>query len=169
LIMEKALGKKVDVNIIEMAPANHISALATGSVDAVFTLEPLVTIATSKGIAKVVEGSVISKYIGEGKSIPAASFAISTTFKESYSEQSKQFVDAMVEAIELINQNQSKYNYLYPKFTPISKELAPQVPITYFSAFPNIDELLFQKEIDVLFEAGLLDIKLDAKSLLYSR
>ncbi len=169
LILKNALGKEINVDIIEMAPANQIPALASKSVDALFTLEPLATITLVKGIGKVVSASPISKYIGGGDPIPAASFALNNNFIKTNPEISKKFVEAMEEAIELINKNQEKYRYLYPKFTPIKEGLSSKIPVTHFTTVDTMDIKLFQKEADILFNANLLEKHIDVTNIIYTK
>lgn len=167
LILSNALDFTPNTTIVEMAPANHISALASGSVDALFTLEPLATIALVNEVAQVVSTSPISKYIGDGEPMPAASFAVSTSFTSKHPEISKSFVNAMWEAIALINEDQEKYRYLYPKFTAITAKLAERIPVTHFATVADMDFKLFQKEIDILFQADLLEKNIRAEDLIY--
>jgi len=169
LILSKALGHTPNVRIIEMAPANQISALASGAIDALFTLEPLATIAVVKGVGQIIETSVISKYIGNGQAMPAASFAVGNPFIKNNPTTSKKFVEAMWEAIDLINADQRKYRYLYPKFTPIKKGLANKIPVTVFTKVSNMDLSLFQKEVDILFKAKLINKNFNVEKIVYSK
>jgi len=167
LILEKALGRLPDVTIIEMAPDEQISALASGAVDALFTLEPMALMAVLEGVGQIVESSLISTYIGGGKPLPAASFALSTAFIREDPKTAEKFAKAMWKAIHMINKDQTRYRYLYPRFTNISEELAGQIPVTNFATVQDMDIRLFQKEADILFEAGLLEKKLRVKDLVY--
>jgi chorismate mutase-like protein len=168
LILENTLGRLPAVNIIELAPADQIPALASGKIDALFTLEPMALIALLEGVGQVVETSPISKYIGGGQPMPAASFALSAAFIEAHPKSSRKFVQAMDKAIRMINKDQQRYRYLYPRFTTISTELAAQIPVTNYSTFKDMDLMLFQKEADILFEAGLLSRRLSVSNLVYT-
>ena len=168
LILEKALGWMPEVTIIEMAPADQIPALASGKVDALFTLEPMALMAVLQGVGQIVESSPISKYIGGGQPMPAASFALSTTFIKEHSQTAKKFVQAMDKAIRMINKDQEQYRYLYPRFTNITAELAGKIPVTHFTTVRDMDISLFQKEADILFKAGLLERRMEVKKLIYS-
>lgn len=167
LILSNALGTVPDITIIEMAPSNQIAALASGSVDAIFCLEPIGTIALVQEIGQVVSSSPISKYIGGGKPFPAASFAVSSSFINKYPNIAKDFVHTMWLAMEKINKDQKKYRYLYPKFTPIKEDLAGKIPVTLFTKVPDMDLSLFQKEADILYKAGLLEKEIQINQLVY--
>lgn len=167
LILKNALKIEIECEIIEMPAGNQIPALASGAVDALFSLEPIITISLKKGISEVLVSSPISRYIGNGKPIPAASFAVSQKFISDKPDNAQKFIDAMSEAISLINKDQLKYRNLYPKFTAISPELAEVIPITYFKTLSDMDIELFQKEADILFEAKLLEKKLNVKDFIY--
>jgi hypothetical protein len=73
----------------------------------------------------------------------------------------------MWKAIRLINKDQTRYRYLYPHFTHIPEELASQIPVTNFATVQDMDISLFQKEADILFEAGLLEKKFQVKEFVY--
>lgn len=167
LILKNALGRLPEVTILELAPAEHLPALASGEVDALFTLEPMALMAVIQDIGQVVEASPISRYIGGGQAMPAASFAISTAFIREQPKLSLKFVKAMGKAIGRVNKDQERYRYLYPRFTNISAELAPQIPVTNFATVKDMDLSLFQKEADILFEAGLLPRRLSVGKLMY--
>ena len=167
LILKNALGRLPAVTILELAPADQIPALATGKVDALFTLEPMALMAVLEGVGQVVETSPISRHIAGGQAMPAASFALSAAFIRERPKTSKKFVQAMDKAIRMINKDQQRYRYLYPRFTNIPADLAGQIPVTNFSTVKDMDLALFQKEADILFEAGLLTQKLSVKHLVY--
>lgn len=169
LILQKALGRIPSVSIIEMSPAEQIPALASGKVDALFTLEPMALLAVLQDVGQVIEKSPISKYIGDGKPFPAASFALSTAFVHKDGKTAKKFVKSMWKAMQRINKDQKKYRYLLPRFTNISADLAPQIPVTHFATVRDMDVSLFQKEADILFEAGLLEKRIDVGQLIYTK
>lgn len=168
LILQKALGRVPGVTIIEMTPAEQIPALASGEVDALFTLEPMALMAVLQDVGQIIEQSPISKYIGDGRPFPAASFALSTRFLQKDGKTAKKFAKGMWKAIKRINKEQEKYRYLLPRFTNISAELAPQIPVTNFAALKDMDLSLFQKEADILYDAGLLEKKIDVRRLVYT-
>nr|VFK60380.1 MAG: NitT/TauT family transport system substrate-binding protein [Candidatus Kentron sp. UNK]VFK69231.1 MAG: NitT/TauT family transport system substrate-binding protein [Candidatus Kentron sp. UNK] len=169
LILKKATEGTVDVTVTEMIPSNQIPALVSKSVDAIFCLEPICTIALEKGIGKILVTSPISRYISDGSPMPAASFAISSRFIQHRPKTALSFVEAMWSAIDLINANQERWRYLYPTFTPITPELAPKIPVTIFSKVNDMDLSLFQKEADILYEAGLLNRRTDVETLVYRK
>ncbi|MFC1723802.1 ABC transporter substrate-binding protein [Nanoarchaeota archaeon] len=51
-----------DVTIVQTAPAQQLSALSSGSIDAIFVLEPLATIGITSGEARILIQSPISTY-----------------------------------------------------------------------------------------------------------
>ncbi len=167
LILQKALGRSPQVTVIEMPPAEQIPALATGQIDALFTLEPMALLAVLQDVGQVIEQSPISKYLGTGKPFPAASFALSTSFIQKDDKTAKKFAKGMWKAMQRINKEQEKYRYLFPKFTTISAALAPQIPVTKFATVKDMDIQLYQKEADILFEAGLLEKRVNVQKLIY--
>lgn len=169
LILREALGRLPVVTVLELAPADQLAALASGQVDALFTLEPMALLALLQDIGQIVDTSPISRYIGEGEPFPAAGFALSNAFIREYPKESRKFVQAMEKAIRLVNKDQERYRYLYPRFTSISAELAPQIPVTNFATVKDMPLRLFQREADILFEAGLLPRRILVGDLVYKQ
>lgn len=155
------------VRITELPPASLVGALAAGSVDAIFCLQPVCTIAQQKAGAVAIETSPISSIMGDGRPITAASFGIAAAFTKSNPEKAKAFVEAMGEAMALINADPMKYRALYPKFSPVPAELASTVPVTRFMTLQDYSPDAIDREVRVLTEAGLLKPGLNHRALVY--
>lgn len=165
LILRNALGHLPPITVLELSPADQLQALASGQVDALFTLEPMALMAVLQDIGQVISTSPISRYIGNGQAFPAASFAISTAALRDRPKESRKFIQAMEKSIRMINRDQEQYRYLYPRFTNISAELAPQIPVTKYAVLKDMDLTLFQREADILYEAGLLPRRIRVSDL----
>jgi NitT/TauT family transport system substrate-binding protein len=155
------------VRITELPPASLVGALAAGSVDAIFCLQPVCTIAQTKTGAVAIETSPISAIMGDGRAIAAASFGVSTAFSKAKPDKAKAFVEAMNEAMTLINADPKQYRVLYPQFSPVPADIALAVPVTSFMTLQNYDPEAIDREIRVLTEAGLLKPGLNHKALIY--
>jgi NitT/TauT family transport system substrate-binding protein len=156
-----------NVRITELPPASLVGALAAGSVDAIFCLQPVCTIAQKKIGAVAIETSPISNVMGDGRPISAASFGIATAFSRNSPSRAVAFVEAMNEAMTLINADPIKYRSLYPQFSPVPPDLAAVVPVTRFMTLQNYQPEAIEREIRVLTEAGLLKAGFDHKALVY--
>lgn len=167
IILRQAGIEPNSVNIVQLPPPNMLPSLESRSIDACFALEPVITIGKAKGLTRIVEGSPIAKYIGNGKSICAASFLISSRWADNSPDAADAFVTSVYEAVEIIANSYAKSTRFYPEFTPIPPDIAPQVTITDFATInaPDLDGL--QKEADILQDADVIQGNLEINQLLY--
>lgn len=155
------------VNIVELPPQNQLPALASGSADALFCLQPICTLAQDNLGARPIEASPIGRILGNGRPIAAASFGLSTDFIRERPDTARRFVEAMWRAIELVNADQARYRSLYPSFAPIPEALAPRVPVTKFMTSRDWDRTVVEREIRALRSANLLTAPIEIDRLVY--
>ena len=167
IILRKEGVKPDAVKIVQLPPPNMLPSLQGGTIDACFALEPLITIGETKGLTRVVAASPIAKYIGEGKPICAASYLISSKWADEQPKAADAFVRSVYMALDLIESDYAKAAELYPEFTPIPAEIAPQIVITRFATINNPDIAGLEKEVAVLREAGVISEALDVQELLF--
>ena len=167
-IILNAAGVDADkVTIIQLPPANMLPSLSAGSVDACFALEPIITIGTARGVSRILEPSPIVRYIGNGESICAASFLISTAWADANPQAADDFVRSVYESISFIETNYIEASVVYPEFSAIPEDLAQSVAITRFATIDAPDLIGMQTEATVLHQAGILQTTPDVKSLFY--
>jgi NitT/TauT family transport system substrate-binding protein len=75
------INAKTDVEIVQLPPENHIGALASGQIDALYTLEPLVTVAVAQGIGEVLVQGLNAKYIVNP--FPGGAYVVSQKFYQA--------------------------------------------------------------------------------------
>ncbi|WP_210272688.1 ABC transporter substrate-binding protein [Chthonobacter rhizosphaerae] len=102
-IQNVALAKTVlerngvkDPSVIELPIGQHVAALAAGQIDACYTLEPTGTVGTLKGISRILESGVISKYILGDPDAPwyGGSASLTTSFLNTRPETAKAYMEA---------------------------------------------------------------------------
>ena len=167
IILHQAGVKPDAVKIVQLPPPNMLPSLQSGTIDACFALEPIITIGKVKGLTHVVIASPITRYIGEGKPICAASYLISSKWADKHPKAADAFVQSVYEAVELIESDYAKAAKLYPEFTPIPTEIAPQIVITQFATIDKPDIGGLEKEVSVLRDAGVITAPLDVQTLLF--
>ncbi|MEO1997945.1 MAG: ABC transporter substrate-binding protein, partial [Planctomycetaceae bacterium] len=167
VILSKAGLDPETVTIRQMPPEKLLPALSSGTVDAIFTLEPYITIGTEQAAARVLTPSPIVKYIGGGAPICAASFLVSTQWADANPAAADSFVAAVQQAVQIIEDDYEACAARYPEFTPIPAELATHVAITRFASFQNPDRSGLKRESETLVQSGTLESSPDLSRVFY--
>jgi len=166
-IMLEEEGLTGKVNVVQTKPAQQLNALSSGSVDAIFVLEPLTSIGESKGVSRVLVESPITKYFMDGMLWETSVF--STEFVNGNPETAEKISNAIDDAIQFINSNQDKAKSYYSEFTSVEDSLEPKlsVPVYQTNSDMNIDE--FRGLANKLKKEGLLEKDIPVDSMFYKR
>ncbi len=162
------LSTDTDVTLVELAIPLQVQALESGQVDAVIALEPVVTIATSKGIAKVLVPSPAMKYI-------AAPFYggvgnISTTFLNQSPDTTRKVVAVFKKATEEINADPDSARVFLKGYTPLDADLSKIVTLPFFKMYTDFsaqDISAIQKFVDIFYENKIIETKVDVENVIY--
>jgi len=140
------------VNIIQMKPSLQAQALASGQVDALFTLEPIGTIAESKGISKTIEVNPL--YDEVLKPFPTAASAFSQEFASDNKETTKRYLKAIEESHSL------------SKYTSIDESLTSKVGIYSYWNRDQIDLNAVDGLIELYLENNIIDSRFSAEDMI---
>lgn len=154
------------INIVQMAPSLQTQALASGQVDVLFTLEPIGTIAESKGIAKIIAVNPLYKYIL--KPFPTAASAFSIEFIMQNSETITRYEKAIEEAHQFIEINEKGAKQSLPKYTTINQEIADNVGIYSYWSKEEIDINAVEKLIDLYIKNGIINKEVNPQNIILS-
>jgi NitT/TauT family transport system substrate-binding protein len=158
--------------VIELPIGQHVAALASGQVDAAYTLEPTGTIGRLNGSTRVLETGVISKYILGDAMAPwfGGSASLKAEFVQQYPAQAKKFVAAYAKGIALVRSNPSEARQYLKGYTAIEGPLSSEVPLaayTLYNEFTPKDVAHFQKFFDLFSDKGIFSSRLMVESMLY--
>ncbi len=162
-IMLEEEGLTGKVNVVQTKPSQQLNALSSGSVDAIFVLEPLITTGEFKGISKVLVESPITTYFMDGMLFEVSIF--STEFIKENPETAKKISKAVDSAILFINSNPNQAKAYYSEYTPIDDELESKLPITTYETSNNLNVQEFQELADKLYEEGILEGRVDVEDI----
>lgn len=165
-LMLEQEGLDGEVTIIQTAPSQQLNALGSGSVDAIFVLEPLATIGESKGISRTLVQSPISKYYQNGIIFETSVF--STEFFNSKPATAKKIIRAVDKAIVYINENPEVVKKYYSEFTSIEDSLEQSLPVAKYYPSYAMDADAFQEDADIFMNTGLIEEKIDVTTVLIS-
>lgn len=159
--------------VTELPIGQHVPALAAGQLDAVYTLEPTGTAGRLKGLTRVLEPGVISKYVLGNADAPwfGGSASVTSAFLKDKPELAKRYIAAYAKAVEWVRKNPDESRTHMDGFTAIDASLVKEVPLsgfTLYNEFKASDIDYFQKFFDVFTERKIFSRRLDVKSLLYT-
>ncbi len=159
-------------SVIELPIGQHVPALAAGQIDAAYTLEPTGTAGRLKGLTRVLEPGVISKYVLGNADLPwfGGSASVTTAFMKDKPELCKRYVAAYAKCVDWVRRNPDESRSHMDGFTAIEAALVKEVPLsgfTLYNEFKPADIEAFQKFFDVFTERKIFSRRLDVKSLLY--
>jgi len=152
--------------------SQHVAAIESGQIDAAYTLEPTGTVGTLKGITRVLENGVVSKYILGDPQAPwfGGSAVLSTKFIEQYPETSALYAEAYRRAVQDIRDNPDEARQYLVGYTAIEGELVDKVPLvgyTMYDEFSSEDIAYFQKFFDFMTEQAIFSRSVDVADLMY--
>lgn len=150
----------------------HIAAIESGQIDAAYTLEPTGTVGEVKGLTRVLENGVVSKYIlGDAKAPWFGGAAVlSSKFIQQYPATTKTYTEAYRRAIEDIRKNPDEVRQYMVGYTSIEGDLVQKVPMigyTMYNEFKPEDLTYFQKFFNFMTDKKVFSKQLDVASLLY--
>jgi NitT/TauT family transport system substrate-binding protein len=159
--------------VTELPIGQHVPALAAGQLDAVYTLEPTGTAGRLKGLTRVLEPGVISRYVLGNADAPwfGGSASVTSAFLKDKPDLARRYVAAYAKAVEWVRKNPDESRTHMDGFTAIDASLVKEVPLsgfTLYNEFKPSDIDYFQKFFDVFTERKIFSRRLDVKSLLYT-
>jgi NitT/TauT family transport system substrate-binding protein len=162
-----------NVQPIELPVGQHVPALAAGQIDAVYTLEPSGTVGKVKGVSRILEAGVISKYMLGDPLAPwfGGSASLITSIIKERPADVKKFITAYTKGVEFIRKNPEESRKSLDGFTAIEEAVVKEVPLAdfvMFNEFKPSDIAYFQKYFDVFTERKIFSKTVDVKSLIYS-
>ncbi|RRS04955.1 ABC transporter substrate-binding protein [Aquabacterium soli] len=170
IILEK--NGITDPKVIELPIGQHVPALAADQLDAVYTLEPTGTAGRLKGLTRVLENGVISKYVLGAADAPwfGGTASVTTSFLKERPDDAKKYIAAYARAVDFVRKNPAEVRKHIDGFTAIDASLVQEVPLsgfTLYNEFTASDIGYFQKFFDVFTERKIFSRAVPVKPLIY--
>jgi len=143
-----------EVPFPEMQPA-----LAKGSVDAAFSIEPFVTQSVQQG-DKVLGYS----YVDTESSMQVGAYAVTNRFAESDPELVKRFQAAVAETAAYVDANEDEFRTFLSKSAKIPPDLAKEIVLPKWTGEVNAESLANTAKL--MERYGLVDSPVDSAKLL---
>jgi NitT/TauT family transport system substrate-binding protein len=167
----KAVGlQESDYSMQEQQMSVHIGGMQSGQFDAAYTLEPIVTMMVSQGIARRLETGLIAKYMlgREDACAVLAGGVMSGKFLQERPQVAERLARAWARALKDGNDD-PKARELLSKHMNTAPAIAPTVPLSYYNMVRDLkpQEIAdFQNLVDQATAAGLVKSKIDVKTML---
>src|SRR4028118_1727051 len=151
------------VNFIQLAPTAQLPALQSGSVDALYAYEPLVTIALNQGSDfRAISGSIYTSLL---EPCPLVVLIVDRNFERQHPDTVKRAAGAFDDIFKLMREQPAVANAALVPYLKIPGNVAPKVNLQNmtYSGQMQLDNL--QRFIDILREIGEIQNPIDAKQL----
>jgi NitT/TauT family transport system substrate-binding protein len=153
--------RTADFRLVEVPFPQMIAALDSGSVDAVLTLEPFVTLGLTKKTARLLEPAALKAY---GDHFLIASWFTTRTWEKNHPDTARAFRRAMLKASAYIRVNQARARDILTRHTKLSPELAAAITLPAFAG--EIAKNDVQPLIDLAARYGFISAPFPAERLL---
>ena len=154
------------INIVQLAPSLQVQALASGQVDALFALEPVGTVAESKGIAKVISVNPLYKELL--KPFPTSVSAFSQEFVTNNPKTVQKYILAIESAHKFIEANETEAKKSLSTYANINENITDKVGIYSYWSRNQIDINAVDKLVDLYVSNGILKNKVSIKNVILS-
>ena len=159
-------------SVVELPIGQHVAAIATGQVDACYTLEPTGTVGRLNGTCRVLEAGVVAHYILGDPMAPwhggAASLTVDILGKQP--DAAKKYIAAYARGVQLVRGQPGEARQYLKGYTAIEGALTAEVPLAAYmlhDEFKPSDVAYFQKFYDLFAEKGIFSKKVAVEPLLY--
>jgi ABC-type nitrate/sulfonate/bicarbonate transport system substrate-binding protein len=164
-IFQKSLGKSSAVNITQVAPNLQLQTLERKEVAAFFTIEPNVTIAIEKNIAKVLVDNPRCKYILDP--FPAGGGVLAARFLTARPKEAQATREALNEAIAAIRANEQAVKQYLPRYSPIDPVLAPKSRLYEWWTSSEVKPESLQAVSDLLEKGKILTAHINVSHFIW--
>ncbi len=169
IFAQHGLSTKNDILLVDLAGSLQVQALASGQVDALLTIEPMGTIAEMNGISRELVHAAVEEFLADP--FYGGAGVLRTEFAEENPETTKKILAIFARAIEEINANPEQARVYLTKYTPLTEELANEVPFVEFkmySDFTEEDINALQTFFDIFWEYEVIGTPVKVRDIVYS-
>ncbi|TQE96904.1 MAG: ABC transporter substrate-binding protein, partial [Spiribacter salinus] len=122
ILRQNDLEPGEDVDLREIAVGQQVTAVASGSVDATLSLEPIGSIAGNVEDVKKAQNNPVAQHIADPFYSGAA--VLTQTFIDERPEVARKVVDVIDEATRMANENFDQYRPVIAEYTAVTEEQA---------------------------------------------
>lgn len=162
-LKEKGIDSST-IQFVQLPPPQHLTALTAGSIDALFTYEPTISIALTSGGIRKIYGSVYSEQLEHS---PLGVALVSTQFVNNHPREAKKAVNAFDRAFDYLHTNDKDVRDMTKTLFKLDQKVVDVLGMTYFRNSQQIDKTLVAKLLDILVASGEFTSKPDLTNAYY--
>ncbi len=151
------------VEILQIDIKLQLQALSAGEVDALYTVDPIVTMAQVNDIAEVMVKGPENDYILNPMATGAG--LVSVSFLKENPKIAHSYINAMYEAVDFMRLNEKQTREIIATETKLDVDVADNMDLIGYWKLNETDYATVQGYLDFLLNAGILDRHIDAESL----
>lgn len=151
------------IEFAQLAPADQLTALEAGSIDALFSYEPVLTTALQTKNYRKISDSIIY----EDKDSPVGLGLISTDFIQKNPQAAKKIVSTFDQAQDFISSNDTKTRDKLSQNFKLKPEVANNMNYIKWSKNSDLGEVKLQSYVDFLVGLGELKNRTEVRELIY--
>lgn len=141
------------VQFVQLPPPAQLASLSSGSIDALFTYEPVTTAAELEGGFRVISGSVYASLLTPN---PIGSSVVSRRYERNAPEASARVIKAIDEAVLYMRANPTEAASLLTKWASLPPPIASRVHFVDVTVGEELDMRNLQAFADLLRDVGEL-------------
>src|SRR3989344_986001 len=162
------LDSDKDIIIVELAPALQAQALASGQIDVLVAIEPMLTTVKGKDIGKEIVKGMTNQFIANP--FYGGAGIVNVDFAKKNPTTTARVIEIVDRVVKEIKENPQIANQYLKGYTPLEDNLISQAPVLRFQMANNLtsDEMTAgQKFLDIFSTYKVVDGQLDFEKLLY--
>ncbi|GAA4119372.1 ABC transporter substrate-binding protein [Enteractinococcus coprophilus] len=137
------LGLSPDsVDLVEMPNPDMAPAVANGSVDVIWQVEPFQTISQQSGLKRIGD-----MFAGPAADMPVGGWVTTREFAEQNPDVLAAFQDALAKSSEDLQGNHELHLELVPQYTEIDESVAQELTLPHYDTELNVDALQYGADL----------------------
>lgn len=157
--LQVAVGADHNVTFVPLQPPIQVQSLASGSIDALYTLEPTPTIAEAEINARIVLRGLLARFVHDPFYAGAGVIAASTV--ELRSDAVSAYRAAIREALQFIASNETDARTLMTNYASVSAETAQEMSLVGWIEPRSVSLPDWRAGIGALVEMGLIPAEVE--------
>lgn len=152
--LQNAVDADHGVVFVPLQPQIQVQSLASGNIDALYSLEPIPTLAESEIGARVISRGLLAKYIHDP--FYAGAGVIGTSAVETQPQSVSRYRAAIREALQFIASNEARARDVMPKYATVSDQIAARMSLVGWIEPRGVALPAWRAAIRVLVEMNLI-------------
>lgn len=149
--------------IIQLEPRIQLQALTLKQVDALYTVDPIVTLSQTKKLGKVLIKGPENIYLLNPMATGAA--VISSGFYEKNTNIAEKFIDAMNETIDYMRENEIETRKIIAKYTNLDQDIADKIDLITYWKLGETNFTDVQNYLDFLYSEKIIEKNIESEIL----